>query len=134
MYADEQNGFRGNGNCIDHIFSLTSIIKNRKNRGLSIYIAYIDDEKAFDKVDRDLLLYKLLNIRRYEYGTAFWSIKAQIGTRRQIQAEPKASACIGDKYCTITHKFWSIQEVISTSLVVDNTCRSTIIGGRMYYI
>ena len=26
------------------------------------------------------------------------SIKAQIGTRRQIQAEPKASACIGDKY------------------------------------
>ena len=24
------------------------------------------------------------------------------------------------------HKFWSIQEVISTSLVVDNTCGSTI--------
>ena len=35
---------------------------------------------------------------RYAYGTAFWAIKAQIGTRRQIQAEPKASACIGDKY------------------------------------
>ena len=34
----------------------------------------------------------------YAYGTDFWSIKAQIGTRRQIQAEPKASACIGDKY------------------------------------
>ena len=26
---------------------------------------------------------------RYAYGTAFWSIKAQIGTPRQIQAEPK---------------------------------------------
>ena len=24
------------------------------------------------------------------------------------------------------HKFWSIQEVISTSLLVDNTCGSTI--------
>ena len=35
---------------------------------------------------------------RYAYGTAFWSIKAQISTRRQIQAEPEASACIGDKY------------------------------------
>ena len=34
----------------------------------------------------------------YAYGTAFWSIKAQISTHRQIQAEPKASACIGDKY------------------------------------
>ena len=63
MYADEQNGFRGNGNCIDHIFSLTSIIKIRKNRGLSTYIAYIDAEKACDKVDCDLLLYKVLNIR-----------------------------------------------------------------------
>ena len=31
-------------------------------------------------------------------GTAFWSIKAQINTRRQIQAEPKAIACIRDKY------------------------------------
>ena len=62
LYADEQNGFRGDRNCIDHIFSLTSIIKNRKNRGLSTYIAYIDAEKAFDRVDRDLLLYKLLNI------------------------------------------------------------------------
>ena len=58
MYADEQNGFRGDRNCIDHIFSLTSIIKN----SLSTYIAYIDAEKAFDRVDRDLLLYKLLNI------------------------------------------------------------------------
>ena len=36
--------------------------------------------------------------RRYAYGTAFWSIKALIGTRRQIQGEPKASACIGDKH------------------------------------
>ena len=45
---------------------------------------------------------------RYAYGTAFWSIKAQIGTRRQIQAESKASACIGDKYAfyrTTTHMF-----------------------------
>ena len=62
MYADEQNGFRGDRNCIDHIFSLTSIIKKRKIRGLSTYIAYMDAEKAFDRVDRELLLYKLLNI------------------------------------------------------------------------
>ena len=49
--------------------------------------------------DRDFLHFKVTNgLIRYAYGTAFWSIKAQIGTRRQIQAEPKASACIGDKY------------------------------------
>ena len=58
LYADEQNGFRGVGNCIDHIFSLTSIIKNRKNRGLSTYIYSL----YRCRVDRELLLYKLLNI------------------------------------------------------------------------
>ena len=31
------------------------------------------------------------------YGTAILWMKTQIGTRRQIQAEPKASACIDRK-------------------------------------
>ena len=59
LNASEQNGFRSDKNCIDHIFSLTSIIKNRKNKGLSLYI---DAEKAFGRVDSDLLLYKVINI------------------------------------------------------------------------
>ena len=58
-FVDEQNGFRRNRNCIDHIFSLTSIIRNRKNQGLSTFCCFIDFQKAFDYVDRDLLLYKL---------------------------------------------------------------------------
>ena len=60
QYVDEQNGFRAKRSCIDHIFVLTSVLWNRKTRGLSTYVAYIDAEKAFDKVDRNLLLYKLL--------------------------------------------------------------------------
>ena len=59
-YVDEQNGFRAKRSCADHIFVLTSILRNRKARGLSTYVAFIDAEKAFDKVDRNLLLYKLL--------------------------------------------------------------------------
>ncbi len=59
VLADEQNGFRPNRNCIDHIFSLTSIIRNRKNQGQSTFCCFIDYQKAFDYVDRDLLLYKL---------------------------------------------------------------------------
>ena len=57
--ADEQNGFRPNRNCCDHIFSLTSIIRNRKNAGLSTFCCFVDYQKAFDFIDRDLLLYKL---------------------------------------------------------------------------
>lgn len=60
ILADEQNGFRKSRACIDHIFSLTSIIRIRKHNKLSTYAAFIDFEKAFDRVDRNLLLYKLL--------------------------------------------------------------------------
>ena len=59
LYADEQNGFRKDRSCADHLFSLTSIIRNRKRDRLSTYVAFIDFEKAFDRVDRNLLFYKL---------------------------------------------------------------------------
>ena len=54
--ADEQNGFRPNRSCEDHIFSLNSILRNNT----SVFATFIDLKKAFDLNDRDLLLYKLL--------------------------------------------------------------------------
>ena len=46
---------------VDNLFSLTSIIRNVQNEGKSLFTAFIDMQKAFDWLDRDLLLYKLLN-------------------------------------------------------------------------
>ena len=46
---------------MDHVFTLTSIIRNRKNRNVDTFCAFIDYQKAFDWVDKDLLLYKLLS-------------------------------------------------------------------------
>ncbi len=62
LYDEEQNGFRKGRSCSEHIFSVTSIIRNRKLQGKPTYTAFLDVEKAFHRVDRDLLLYKLLNI------------------------------------------------------------------------
>lgn len=62
LYAEEQNGFRQGRSCNEHIFSLTSIIRNRKIQGKQTYTAFLDAEKAFDRVDRNLLLYKLLTL------------------------------------------------------------------------
>ena len=62
LIVDEQNGFRRERSCEDHIYSLTTVIRNRKMQGLSTYTAFIDMEKAFDRVDRSLLLWKLLNM------------------------------------------------------------------------
>ena len=62
ILAEEQNGFRASGSCIDHIFTLCSVLRNRKASGLDTFLSFIDYKKAFDSVDRDLLLYKLSQI------------------------------------------------------------------------
>ncbi len=59
LLDDVQNGFRHDRNCIDHIYVLYSIIKNRKNRSLDTFVAYIDFYKCFDVIDRNLLFFKL---------------------------------------------------------------------------
>ena len=56
ILAEEQNGFRASRSCIDHILVLCSILKNRKALGLSTYLSFIDFQKAFDSVKRNLLL------------------------------------------------------------------------------
>ena len=58
--VDEQNGFRKDRSCQDHVFVLTSIIRNRLNNDLPTFVTFIDLQKAFDFVVRNVLLYKLL--------------------------------------------------------------------------
>ena len=60
LFPDEQNGFRSSRSCEDHIFTLTSVIKNRIAEKKQTFCAFIDLEKAFDWLNRDLLLYKLI--------------------------------------------------------------------------
>ena len=57
--CEEQNGFRQNRSCLDHIFTLHSIIQNKLNTGTDLFIAFIDLKKAFDSINRDLLFLKL---------------------------------------------------------------------------
>ncbi len=60
LLADEQNGFRRSRSCLDHIFTLTSVIRNRIVEKQPTFCAFIDFEKAFDWIDRDLLMLTLL--------------------------------------------------------------------------
>ena len=62
LLCNEQNGFRPNRSCLDHIFSLHNICKVRKSLRQETYITFIDFQKAFDYVNHDLLYHKLLNI------------------------------------------------------------------------
>ncbi len=54
IYAKEQNGFWQNRSCAEQIFALNTILRNRQSKGKSTYVAYLDDEKAFDSVDHNM--------------------------------------------------------------------------------
>jgi len=71
IMVDEQNGFRKRRSCQEHIFCLSNIIRGRKSQGLSTFVAFIDLEKAFDFLDRKLLLYRLLT---YNIDGKFYKI------------------------------------------------------------
>ena len=85
LLSDEQNGFLANRSCKDHVFILNNIIRNHDN----IFTTFIDLKKAFDFIDRDMLLYKHLlnNID----GKIYDSIKS-------IYAETSACVRVNDKW------------------------------------
>ena len=59
---DEQNGFRKLRSCIDHMYVLYTTVKNRLLHNKDTFACFIDAKKAFDKVDRDCMWYKLHDI------------------------------------------------------------------------
>ena len=82
--VDEQNGFRPGRSCQDHVYTLSSVIRNRKSENKDTYCAFVDFKKAFDWVPRNLLLYKLatsfdIHGRLFNnISTIFTSSQAQI--------------------------------------------------------
>ena len=85
--VDEQNGFRAARSCIDHIFTLVIILRYRKSQGKSTFISFIDFKKAFDSVDRHLLLYKLSKIGIV--GNIYFAISS-------LYSSPKSRVILND--------------------------------------
>ena len=77
ILVDEQNGFRKHRSCTDHLFVLNSAIRNRLNINKNSFVAFVDMEKAFDRVDRRLLFFRLqqygINGRIYEIIKAIYT-------------------------------------------------------------
>ena len=63
-FVDEQNGLRPKSSCQDHKYSISTIIRNRKTIGLNTCCAFVDFQKAFDRVNKELLMYKLETVFR----------------------------------------------------------------------
>ena len=59
---DGQNGFRKGRSCLDHIYTLYTVINNRKLENKDTFVCFVDAKKAFDTVNRDCLCYMLMCI------------------------------------------------------------------------
>ncbi len=66
IFVDEQNGFRKNRACIDHVYMLTSIIRNRLAENKSMFACFIDMQKAFAWADIFFKFYKQLKCKIYK--------------------------------------------------------------------
>ena len=60
ILLDNQAGFRKNRSTTDQVFVIQSLVDIFLKRGKKLYIAWVDYAKAFDKVWRQGLFYKML--------------------------------------------------------------------------
>ena len=59
LLSDTQNGFRSGRSCIDHVFSLVTILRNRKLTNQQTFLCFVDFRRAFDSVNHDMLFHTL---------------------------------------------------------------------------
>ena len=59
LLSNEQNGFRKKRSCLDRIYSLSEVVRNRMNSNKPTFAAFIDFRKVFDCVNRTHLFQKL---------------------------------------------------------------------------
>ena len=62
ILREGQNGFRKHRSCLDHIYTLHNIVRNRKQLRKDTFACFVDYSKAFDTVDRHCLWFKLLSL------------------------------------------------------------------------
>ena len=62
LLCEEQNWFRKLLSCLDHLYAMVNVIRNRKEQNVQTVLCFGDFAKAFDSVNRDCLWYKPQNI------------------------------------------------------------------------
>ena len=62
IVVDEQNGFRRNRSCLEHIYAVYTVINKWKQQKQSTFVCFVDAKKAFDTVHRDCLWSKLMSL------------------------------------------------------------------------
>ncbi|MCP4337615.1 MAG: reverse transcriptase family protein, partial [Desulfobulbaceae bacterium] len=88
--GEEQGGFRKGRGCVDQIFSLRCVVEKCLEKGQKVYAAFMDLEKAYDRIDREGL-WKVLRIYGVP-GKLLRAVKSLYeGARAAVRVESEQS-------------------------------------------
>ena len=102
LLSDTQNGFRAGRSCIDHIFSLVTILRNRKLQNKQTFLCFVDFRRAFDSVNH-VLLFHILSSKFFVVGRMYNSLLSLYGdpqTRILLTSLPPLL------FRSVLFKFW----------------------------
>ena len=69
-FREEQSGFRQDCSYTDHTATMRSIIEQYLDWQTPLYAVFVDFQKAFDSVDRDVILILRLSTKVYKHHPA----------------------------------------------------------------
>lgn len=91
LLSKEQYGFRNSSNTLSTCFDLTTSVCNKRDNNQLTCLTFIDTQKAFNSVDREILLKKLRNLGfhdiTYEWFRSFLSNTRQFSECQTMKSK-----------------------------------------------
>ena len=128
LTGEQQAGFKSGYSCSDHIFTLMACVQKQFNRVTrrKLYAAFIDFEKCFDTINRNLLWPILL--KNGIKGKLFSCIKSMYNS---VKARIRCGNALTDKVnCTLGVKQGDICSPVLFSLFINELALEVIRRGR----
>ena len=103
LIDDRQNGFRKTRSCSDNIFCLNALLEFNTSQKRTAHLLFVDLQEAYDRVNRDILFYKMRQmnfserimrfLEDYYSDDCITTESAGLRTKKQYQSRGLRQGC-----------------------------------------